>query len=194
MFNYFKAIYIVPFFLSIFISIFFIPLYNSNNISFICNSTPISLSSLNSNFIWPTPGYKSISSYFGYRKSPIAGASSYHSGIDILAPQGTNIKAIESGYVSFVGFDGGNGYCVKINHDNNNSSTYAHVSPNFVVKIGDYVNKGTTIANVGPKYIKNTNYSYVDSSGKHTNGATTGPHLHLAISKNGKRINPLDVL
>jgi murein DD-endopeptidase MepM/ murein hydrolase activator NlpD len=41
----------------------------------------------NSTFSWPIFGYYSISSYFGYRASPTSNASSYHSGIDIPAPE-----------------------------------------------------------------------------------------------------------
>ena len=41
----------------------------------------------NSKFLWPTPGYNTITSYFGKRNAPTAGASTYHSGIDIGAPE-----------------------------------------------------------------------------------------------------------
>ena len=194
MFLFFKSSFILQLVLTIFVSIFVITIMSKNqNISFTFKSSNICLNANNS-FSWPTPNYKQISSYFGYRKSPTQGASSYHSGIDILAPQGTNIQAIANGYVSFVGFDGGNGYCVKLTHDNNYSSTYAHISPNFLVEKGDIIKKGTTIAKVGPKYIDTNIYGYTDGTGKYTNGATTGPHLHLAISKDGKRINPSSVL
>ena len=37
-------------------------------------------------FVWPTPKYTTITSYFGYRNAPTYGASTYHSGIDIGAP------------------------------------------------------------------------------------------------------------
>ena len=49
-------------------------------------------------------GYCTITSGFGYRKSPTAGAGSYHSGIDIGAPQGSNIIACESRYSYFYRF------------------------------------------------------------------------------------------
>ena len=60
----------------------------------------------NSGLIWPTPGYTTITSYFGYRKSPISGASSYHNGIDIGAPSGSEIIAAFSGQVTYIGFYG----------------------------------------------------------------------------------------
>lgn len=46
---------------------------------------------------------------------------------------------------------------------------------------------------VGPKYVYGVQGNqYKDSSGKPTNGATTGPHLHLGIRKDGNYKNPLD--
>lgn len=46
---------------------------------------------------------------------------------------------------------------------------------------------------MGPKYVENVpNNKYKDSSGRTTNGATTGCHLHLTIKKDGQAANPLD--
>lgn len=56
-------------------------------------------------FCWPLPGYYTISSPFGFRISPTTGASSYHSGIDIPAPIGTNIYATFSGKVTYLDFE-----------------------------------------------------------------------------------------
>ncbi len=50
---------------------------------------------------WPTPPYYGISSYFGYRDKPTQNASSYHQGIDILAPVGSGVCAIADGKVVF---------------------------------------------------------------------------------------------
>lgn len=76
---------------------------------------------------------------------------------------------------------------------NNLTILYGHVSPNYIVEIGDIVSIGNQIGNVGPKYVNGPeNNPYKDSSGKNTNGATTGPHLHLTIKKDGSAVNPLD--
>lgn len=56
-----------------------------SNGSFTTSSTEYYLS--NSEYSWPIPEYHTISSYFGYRISPTTGASTYHSGIDIPAPE-----------------------------------------------------------------------------------------------------------
>ena len=69
--------------------------------------TQNSNATLEDNFMWPLDGYTYISSYFGYRNSPTSGASTYHSGIDIPAPEGTNILAVCSGTVTFASWGAG---------------------------------------------------------------------------------------
>lgn len=98
----------------------------------------------NSEYLWPIPGYSSITSYFGKRYSPTSGASSYHKGIDIGAPQGTNLIAVTSGQVTFTGFLGGGGYTITLT-SGSIKFTYCHVSPNYIVKEGDLVSKGQII-------------------------------------------------
>lgn len=142
------------------------------------------------NFIWPVPGYHQITSYFGPRKTPTPGASSNHSGIDIAAGEGTSIYSVCSGIVTHTGFKGAYGHSIIIK-SNNLEFLYAHVSPFYIVHTGDYIKENTIIGYVGPKYLTTGNSSYMDSSGKYTNGATTGPHLHLGIKKDGIAVNPL---
>ena len=74
----------------------------------------------------------------------LRGASTYHSGIDIAAPTGTNFVAITNGKVLYTGFKGAGGYTLTIEHDNLQIS-YCHVSPTFIVNVGDYVSKGQII-------------------------------------------------
>ena len=166
--NFFHFSVFIPIFLTIFISIFFTPsLYNPNN--------SINSQQKTQSFLWPTPGYTKITSNFGHRKAPVTGASIYHGGIDIAAPQNSAILTIADGIVSFVGWYGANGYTVIITHTNGYESIYGHISPFFLVSIGDNVYKGQKIGLVGPKYIEQKNNpTYVDkNTGKYTNGATT---------------------
>lgn len=98
-------------------------------------------------FFWPIPGYTHISSYFGKRTSPTAGASTYHSGIDIPASNNTNLYAIETGTITFASWGAGGGYTIVLKLDNpsNISVSYCHVSPNFIVKKNQHVEKGELI-------------------------------------------------
>ena len=114
-------------------------------------------------------GYTTITSKFGPRKSPTTGVQSYHYGLDIGAPSGSNIIAIFSGQVTYTGFNGANGFTVTITNGNL-SASYAHVSPTFLVYIGQYVSKGEIVATVGPKNVYGVpNNPYKDSNGNPTN-------------------------
>ena len=137
-------------------------------------------------------GYTKISSYFGKRISPTSGASSSHSGIDIPAPSGSKFIAVQDGEITFAQFLGAGGYTITLSF-NNFKVTYCHCDPNFIVKVGDVVKQGQVIGYVGPKNVYGVKGNiYFDENGKPTNGATTGPHLHLGIRIDGKYINPLD--
>lgn len=136
-----KNFFIIYFFITIFICIFFIPfistnLINNNSLNSISTSNisenipPFKLSS--SNFLWPLPGYTRISSPFGYRSAPTAGATSFHGGIDIPAPPGTNIISAIDGQVTFTGFMGSGG-CTVVITGLEYTIVCHHVSPNFIV-------------------------------------------------------------
>lgn len=86
--------------LTLLITIFFFPFLPQSSVSFETNFYKL----YDSGFIWPAPGYTRINSYFGKRTSPTAGASSYHKGIDIGAPQGAKLVAIADGSISFADF------------------------------------------------------------------------------------------
>ena len=145
----------------------------------------------NNDFIWPTPGYKTITSNYGYRQAPTSGAGAYHAGIDIGATTGSKILAAFSGKVTYIGFYGANGYTIKITNGTS-TANYSHVSQYFLVYVGQVVDKGEVIATVGPKNVYDVPYNkFKDSNGNPTNGATTGPHLHFSLYIDGKSINPL---
>ena len=144
-----------------------------------------------SGYLWPTPGFTTINSYFGKRNSPTAGATSYHKGIDIGAPEGSKILAVCNGKITFTGFLGGGGYTITLSV-NNLKITYCHVSPNYIVKENDIVTQGMVIGYVGPKNVYGVvGNQYYDENGNPTNGATTGPHLHLGVRVDGNYIDPL---
>ena len=124
-------------------------------------------------FIWPLKVSGRISSYFGPRKSPTAGASSYHKGIDVAAPTGTHIIASAGGKVVTATYSSSAGNYVMISHGNRMYSVYMHCS-RLAVSEGDSVTQGQLIAYVG------------------STGISTGAHLHFGISKNGEYVNPLD--
>ena len=146
----FHTFFGILFFLTIFICIFFIP---TNSIT----TSPTVIDFIHdSNLLWPTPGITKINSYFGKRIAPTNGASTYHKGIDIGAPEGFEFVAVTDGIITFVGFLGGGGYTITLTDGNTEKEikyTYCHCDPNFMVNVGDRVVKGQIIGKVGPKYV-----------------------------------------
>ena len=121
---------------------------------------------------WVMPcNYRKLTSPFGHRTSPTAGASSFHKGVDLGAPAGTPIVASRSGVVTQSGSNGGLGICVTINHGDGFSSVYGHMT-NTIVSAGQSVSAGQTIGYVG------------------STGISTGNHLHFGIAYNGQYVNP----
>lgn len=195
MFNYFSKFFIVFF---VFIIICFIGLVLSlqsiEGLDFSENEILTELEISSSGFIWPTPNYKTITSPYGYRIAPTNGAGTFHGGIDIGAPTGTNIYSVFSGEVTYIGFKGPNGYTIQISNGEY-LATYSHISPYFLVYLGQQVKQGDIIASVGPKNVYDVpNNPYKDSSGNPTNGATTGPHLHFSLRINNQSVNPIDYI
>lgn len=95
--SFFKSFSLITIIL-IFISIF--TLKYSSNSSFIELDQTFNPNKFN----WPLPGNKNITSQFGPRKSPTGGASAYHSGLDIAAPEGTPIYTCFPGRITFTRF------------------------------------------------------------------------------------------
>jgi len=123
--------------------------------------------------IWPVNG--PVSSGFGTRLHPIFGVYRMHTGIDIDAPYGTPIKAVQDGYVIFAGWLGGYGNTVIIQHDEKYSTLYGHMR-SYNVSEEQFVKQGFVIGSVG------------------STGWATGPHLHFEIRINGEPTNPLNFL
>ncbi|MBR1403888.1 MAG: M23 family metallopeptidase [Treponema sp.] len=113
--------------------------------------------------------YKSSS--FGWRASPFTGARSYHSGVDMACPMGTNIYAALPGKVTATGYNSTYGNYVIVAHHSGYKTLYGHMSAITCVS-GQYVTQDTRIGRVG------------------STGMSTGPHLHFTVFKNGKQVNP----
>ena len=114
---------------------------------------------------WPARG--SISSGFGQRWGKL------HKGIDIAGSG--SVMAADNGRVTFVGWDGGYGKLIEINHGNGMKTKYGHLS-SYNVKVGDVVQKGQKIGMKG------------------STGNSTGVHLHFEVIKNGVVQNPMRYL
>lgn len=123
-------------------------------------------------YSWPVPGHGRISSPYGYRIHPIFNVNRMHTGVDISAPSGTPIVAVNSGVVIHSGWQGGYGMTVIVDHGGGMATLYAHNSAN-TVSVGQQVSRGQTIALMG------------------STGNSTGPHLHFEVRKNGDHIDPL---
>lgn len=119
----------------------------------------------------PTEG-GTITSAFGYRNAPTAGASSYHEGIDIGLPTGSPVRAADGGVVIFAGQSGGYGNHIIIQHDNGVKTYYSHLN-NIDVKYGQHVSQNQYIGGVG------------------STGVSTGPHLDFRVNVNGQYVDPL---
>lgn len=128
-----------------------------------------------STFLWPMPSSTVISSGYGPRVAPTAGATSYHRGIDISCAMGSEVTAAAPGVVIYASYIGSGGNCVIIDHGNGLSTCYMHLSA-FACKVGDEVKGGQTIALSG------------------STGVSTGPHLHFAVRVNGEYVDPAPYL
>lgn len=87
----------------------------------------------------------------------LGGASTFHKGIDIAAPEGFEFIAVSDGIISFIGFLGGGGFTITLtSNDNSNGEikySYCHCNPNFIVNKGDKIIRGQILGKVGPKYV-----------------------------------------
>ena len=110
---------------------------------------------------------------FGYRMHPIYKIRKMHEGLDFAAPIGTPIYATGDGVVLAAGVERGYGNRIMISHGYGYVTKYAHMSK-FKARKGQKVHRGDVIG-----YVGNT-------------GASTGPHCHYEVIKNGKTINPIN--
>ncbi len=117
-----------------------------------------------------------ISSSFGFRRHPIAGYRKMHQGMDFAASTGTPVIAPADGVVVEARRWGGYGNWLRIRHSNGLETGYGHLSRyGSGIRAGQRVSQGQVVAYVG------------------STGASTGPHLHYEIWRNGQRINPAGI-
>ena len=124
-------------------------------------------------FIWPVAG--PISSIYGLRRFFNEQERNPHNGLDIAAPEGTDIKAPADGTVIEAGEFFFSGNMVYVDHGQGLISLYAHMS-RIDVKPGDALRRGDILGAVGQT------------------GRVTGAHLHFAVMSNGILIDPVYLL
>lgn len=128
--------------------------------------------SSNSSITYPLKSIK-VTSPYGYRCDPFTGKQSWHNGLDLRA-KNEPAYAMMDGIVEKVGYDNRSGNYVTLRHGNFHIS-YCHLS-SIMVRKGEYVYPGIIVGVTG-----NT-------------GRSTGSHLHLTCKKDGKSINPMNLI
>ena len=123
---------------------------------------------VNGVYLAVTPINGRITSRFAAIENVRSGA---HTGLDIAAPNGTEIHVAADGVVTHASPMGTYGNLVIVSHGNGIETYYAHCSK-ILVSVGQTVSAGDTIALVG------------------STGNSTGNHLHLEVRINGKAVNP----
>ncbi|MBN2079740.1 MAG: M23 family metallopeptidase [Spirochaetes bacterium] len=119
--------------------------------------------------IVPNQGH--ITSLFGWRRSPFGHGRDFHTGIDIAAPPGTEIRATAPGTITSAGWSGGYGWMIRVQHKYGFESVYGHCS-RVAVSSGQTVKKGEVVGYVGQT------------------GNATGNHCHYEIRLGNIPINP----
>ncbi|ADK85696.1 Peptidase M23 [Desulfarculus baarsii DSM 2075] len=117
-----------------------------------------------------------ITSTFGTRIHPISGQEQEHTGLDLAAPEGSDIQTAAAGEVIFAGENGGYGNLVIVRHVDGRQTYYAHCQ-DILVAEGQQVSRGQVIATVG------------------STGTSTGPHLHFEVRNSvGQPQDPLPTI
>ncbi len=119
--------------------------------------------------------YARLTSSFGLRRHPILGRMKMHKGVDYGAGTGTPIMAAGDARVKFAGWQNGYGRVVILDHGQNITTLYAHMSRFGKYRVGQRVAQGAVIGYVG------------------ASGLASGPHLHYEFRVSGQHRNPLTV-
>jgi hypothetical protein len=122
---------------------------------------------------WKSPIlYSRKTSDFGMRLDPFTGSWSNHQGVDIGAPNGTEVRATQQGRIKTAGYQGHYGNVIIIEHGKGYETTYAHLSRFANIAPLQSVRQGALIGYVG------------------STGRSSGPHLHYELRRYGKALDP----
>ena len=119
----------------------------------------------------PLAGDAAVTSPFGYRADPFLGRPALHTGVDLLQPYGSDIRATAAGRVVHAGVAGGYGDMVEIDHGFGLTTVYGHMSEISVAE-GQDVAQGQILGRLG------------------STGRSTGPHLHYEVRVDGEPVDP----
>lgn len=125
--------------------------------------------------VYPLAARAVRTSPFGWRTSPITGASELHAGQDLAAPAGTPVLAATAGTVSVAGWTGGYGNYVCVDRDPHFKTCYGHLEQ-INVSAGQVVAAGQQVGLEG------------------STGSSTGPHLHFEVRLDGVPTDPVPYL
>jgi murein DD-endopeptidase MepM/ murein hydrolase activator NlpD len=125
---------------------------------------------LNRGFRFPLKDFRVTSSY-GPRINPVTGRPGMHQGLDLAAPEGTEVFAARGGTVIDLGEDRILGKYIILRHDNNWQSLYGHLSAINTTLYAEVLSGGF-IGRVG------------------STGHSTGPHLHFELRQGGQTRDP----
>ena len=115
-----------------------------------------------------------MASGYGYRSDPFTKVRKFHYGMDFTAPRGTPVFATGDGVIKRADSrSSGYGRHIRIDHGYGYLSLYAHLYK-YNVKRGQKVKRGDLIGYVG------------------STGRSQAPHLHYEVSKDKKRVNPVN--
>ena len=133
-------------------------------------STGVGLEALRGKLDWPVHG--SVSAPFGKYKHPEFAGEIFRKGIDIDAPIGEEIRAVEKGTVVYADRFSGYGKMVIVDHGERYYTIYGHLSE-IIKKSGDEVRRGEVVGRAG------------DSD------SLAGSKLYFEMRKDGRSLDPV---
>lgn len=129
-------------------------------------------------FVWPVAKLEcgiGCTPVYGYSINPIEGYFEFHKGVDYSGSIGDPVWASGNGTVEKTYFDRLLGNCIRIRHDKNIKTVYAHLDKTIVAE-GEEVKVGYQIATLG------------------NSGVSTRPHIHFEIWQNEKSVDPQEFM